>query len=68
MEFVADLWHRDLSDPPAVSGRGGIDVHDPQRIIEFATRWIDRRNERIFFRRRLHGQPRRRVEGGIGFE
>jgi hypothetical protein len=68
MQLITKIWQFHLADALAVRGRLGIDVNDQQRIIEFAAGWIQRGDERVFFRRSLHCQAWRRIKRGIWFQ
>jgi hypothetical protein len=58
MELVTEFWHLNLADLPAIAARVRINIHNQQRVVEFATWRVKRRHERIFLRWRLHRQPR----------
>jgi hypothetical protein len=58
VKLVAKLRHFDLADALAISAGVRINIHDQQRVVEFAAGRIKRRHERIFLGWPLHGQPR----------
>src|SRR5438105_9588543 len=68
MQFIAKLWHHYFAHALAVRRRLGINVENQQRVVEFAPRRIQRGDKCVFFRRRPHCQPRRRIKRGIGFQ
>src|SRR5262249_9486554 len=48
MELITEFRHFNLAYLLAVGARLRIDIHNQQRVVEFATRRIKRRNKRIF--------------------
>jgi hypothetical protein len=68
VQFIAEFGHFHFADSLAVRGRVGINIHDQDCIVQFAGGRIQRRDERVFFRRSLHRQAWRRIKRGIGFQ
>ena len=65
VQFVADVGHVQLADQVAVATGCGIDIHHAQRIGTMVAVRIQHRYVRQLFRRRLHGQFRGWIKGGI---
>ena len=49
VKLVAELRHDGLADALPVGGRFGINIHDEQRVIEFATGRVEGGDEGVFF-------------------
>ena len=65
VQFVAGIGHVQLADQVAVSVRLRIDVHHAQRIGPLVAVGIQHRDVGQLLGRRLHGQFRGRIKGGI---
>src|SRR5207249_6441526 len=68
MQFIAEVGHGPLADALAESRGILIHINDKQGVIEFATGWIEGRDEGMLFGRRFHREARRRIKRRIRFQ
>src|ERR1044071_765650 len=62
MQLIAKVRQLHFADALSVRSRLRINSDDQERVVQFAAGWIQRRDERVFFHRRLHRKPWRRIK------